>query len=74
MRVPDQEFYEIALKEFRLLESFEEGHENVMKVQDIFYNKLEETMYIVMEYLGEGFNLHSYLKNIQGGLRDPNSN
>ena len=36
MRVPDQELYEIAMKEFRLLEELD--HPNVMKVYDIFYN------------------------------------
>jgi hypothetical protein len=33
-----------------------------MKVEDIFYNTLQEKMYIVMEYIGEGSNLHEYIK------------
>lgn len=62
MRVPDQELYNIAFKEFKLLESLGDGHPNIIKVIDIFYNKLRENMYILMEYVGKGSNLYSYIK------------
>jgi hypothetical protein len=38
MKVPDTEFLDIAKSEFKLLEDIE-GHENIIRVFDIFYNK-----------------------------------
>jgi len=38
MRLHDEEYYNIALKEFKLLENLD--HPNIMKVYDIFYNKM----------------------------------
>lgn len=58
MRVPDEEFYDIALKEYKLIESVGQdgeggaGHPNVIKVYDIFYNRLREKIFILMEYAG----------------------
>lgn len=63
MRVPDPELYQIALKEFELLDNLGDGHPNIMKVVDIFYNPKREQMYIVMEYAGKGCNLSSLIKN-----------
>lgn len=51
MRVPDKEYYNIAFKEYKLLEEIE-GSPFVMKVYDIFYNNLHEKMYMLMEYAG----------------------
>jgi hypothetical protein len=42
MKVPDEELYYIAMKEFTMLEGLGEGHKNVIKVIDIFYNKMRE--------------------------------
>ena len=65
MRVPDQELYNIALKEFHILDGLGEGHPNIMKVVDIFYNSGRENMYMVMEYAGKGINIANLLKTIQ---------
>ncbi|CDW72576.1 protein kinase domain containing protein [Stylonychia lemnae] len=65
MKVPDEELYYIAMKEFRLLEGLGEGHPNVIKVIDIFYNKMREQMYILMEFAGKGSNLTTFIKNAQ---------
>eukprot|EP00347_Sterkiella_histriomuscorum_P018139 403346642 len=65
MRVPDQELYQIALKEFDLLDGLGDGHQNIMKVYDIFYNQMKEQMFIIMEYAGQGSNLQSLLKKIK---------
>ena len=39
MRVPDREYFDIAFREFKLIEKIE-GNENIVKVYDIFYNTL----------------------------------
>ena len=57
MRVPDEEYFNIALNEYKMLEYLGEGHENVIKVFDIFLNSMHEKIYMVMEYAGQGFNL-----------------
>jgi hypothetical protein len=64
MRVPDQELYNIAMKEFNLLDGLGSGHPNIMKVIDIFYNTMRENMYIIMEYAGKGYNLTNLIKNL----------
>jgi serine/threonine protein kinase len=61
MRVPDQEFYDIALKEYTLLEKIS-GHPNVIEVHDIYYNRIKEKIFMLMEYCGEGSNLHELIK------------
>jgi serine/threonine protein kinase len=61
MRVPDQEYLEIAMKEFNLLEKLGD-HSNVVKVYDIYYNDLQEKIYILMEYAGEGSDLMRLIK------------
>ena len=63
MKVPDEELYYIAMKEFRMLEGLGQGHKNVIKVIDIFYNKMREQMYILMEYAGKGCNLTTFIRN-----------
>lgn len=63
MRVPDEEYYNIMMKEFRLLESLGDGHPNIIKVHDIFYNSLKMKMQILMEYAGDGWDLKSYLSH-----------
>lgn len=42
MRVPDEEIIDIALKEYKMLESLGEGHPNIIKVYDVFYNRMHE--------------------------------
>jgi hypothetical protein len=37
MRVPDKEYFDIAMKEYKLLEEIRE-HPNIMQVYDIYYN------------------------------------
>eukprot|EP00347_Sterkiella_histriomuscorum_P024159 403332102 len=64
MRVPDQELYQIAMREFELLDGLGQGHPNIMKVEDIFYNTNREQMYIVLEYAGKGFDLTHLIKNM----------
>ena len=49
------------MKEFRLVEELA-SHANVIKVHDIFYNKMQEKISILMEYAGEGNNLCDYIK------------
>lgn len=61
MRVPDEEYYNIMMKEFKLLEGLGSGHPNIIKVHDIFYNSLKKKMQILMEYAGEGWDLKSYI-------------
>lgn len=61
MRVPDQEFYDIALKEYNMLEEIT-GHENIISVYDIFYNRAREKIYMLMEYTGEGSDLSGFIK------------
>jgi hypothetical protein len=39
MRVPDKEYFNIGIKEFKLLDSLGD-HPNIIKVLDIFYNEL----------------------------------
>jgi serine/threonine protein kinase len=72
MSVPDQEYFDIAMKEFKLLEALE--HRNVIKVYDIFFNELREKIYIIMEYAGHGCNLTAFieqhLKREEEGLDD----
>ena len=58
MGVPDQEYFDIALREYKLLESLGDGHSNVVRVFDIFFNELKEKIYMVMEYPGHGSNLN----------------
>lgn len=60
MRVPDKEYFDIALKEFKLINDL--NHPNIIKVYDIFYNELKEKIYTVMEYSGEGYDLHKFIK------------
>lgn len=60
MRVPDTEYFDIALKEFKLINDL--NHPNIMKVYDIFYNQLKEKIYTVMEYAGHGSDLYKYIK------------
>lgn len=61
MRITDPEFYDIATREFALLDSIK-GHPNIMQVYDIFYNKLKAEMSILIEYSGNGLNLNDYVK------------
>lgn len=68
MRVPDQELYNIALKEFHMLDGLGEGHLNIMKVYDIFYNTARENMFIVMEYAGKGNNLATLIKALKPSI------
>jgi serine/threonine protein kinase len=63
MRVPDPEFYDIALKEFHLIKNLE-GNSNIIKVFDIFYNRIQEKIYMLMEYSGEGTDINKFLKNL----------
>ena len=63
MRVPDQEYFDIALREYKLIESLGDGHENVMKVQDIFFNEMHEKVYIIMDYAGPGSNLATLIES-----------
>lgn len=55
MRVPDQEYFEIAMREFRLIQEL--SHLHIIKMHDIYYNKMQEKIYMLMEYPGEGFDL-----------------
>lgn len=71
MRVPDQELYNIALKEFHMLDGLGEGHANIMKVFDIFYNTARENMFIVMEYAGKGSNLATVIKALRPATLNP---
>ena len=54
MRVPDREYYDIALREYNMLEEL--NHDNIIKVMDIYY--------ILMEYAGEGCDLMKYIKKL----------
>ena len=63
MRVPDPEFYDIALQEYHLIKGLDENP-NIIKVFDVFYNKMQEKIYILMEYPGDGTNIHKFLKNL----------
>lgn len=63
MRVPDQEYFDIALREYKLLEGLGEGHPNIMKVFDIFFNELHEKIFMIMDYAGEGSNLTTFIKS-----------
>ena len=65
MRVPDQEFFDIALREYKLLESLGEGHENIMKVEDIFFNEMHEKVYTIMDYAGKGSNLTTFIEQFE---------
>lgn len=56
MRVPDDELYEIAMKEYSIVRSIQE-HENIIKVVDFYFNKNQQKIYLVMEYVDEGFTL-----------------
>jgi len=61
MRVPDQEFYDIALKEYNLLDDIT-SHKNIINVYDMFYNRAREKIYMLMEYCGEGSDLTGFIK------------
>ncbi len=61
MRVPDEEFFKIAMNEFTLLEE-KLNHPNVVKAFDMFYNQTQEKIYMVQEFAGEGSNLESYVQ------------
>ena len=54
MRVEDEELFEIARQEFRTLYGLR--HENIIRMDDIFYNEIHKRAYLVME-LVEGKNL-----------------
>lgn len=58
MRVPDEELYNIALNEYKSLDELSH-HENIIKAIDIFYNKSQELMLFVMEYIGEATDLEN---------------
>ena len=64
MRVPDPEFYDIALKEFNLLDRIS-GHPNIINVHDIFYNRIREKIFMLMEYCGKGSDLHAFIKKVK---------
>ena len=57
MRVYDEEYYNIAMKEFKLIEGLGKGHPNIIKVIDIFYNTMRKKMHILMEFAGDGCDL-----------------
>jgi serine/threonine protein kinase len=57
MRVPDEEYYNIMMREFRMLEGLGAGHPNIIKVHDIFYSTLRKKMQILMEFAGDGYDL-----------------
>lgn len=61
MRVPDKEYYDICVKEFKLLEELAEC-QYVIKVNDIYYNTMEEKVYILMEYAGQGYDVNKFIK------------
>lgn len=53
MRVPDIEYFNIALKEFNLLDEYL-SHPNVIKAHDMYYNSIQEKIFMVLDYPGEG--------------------
>ena len=61
MRVPDKEFYDIAMQEFKMISELEECP-YIIKVYDIFNNPTQEKMYILMELAGEGMDLSKHIK------------
>lgn len=54
MRVEDDELFETARQEFRTL--YELKHDNIIRMDDIFYNALHKRAFLVMELI-EGKNL-----------------
>lgn len=62
MRVPDKEYFDIAMREFGILEELK-GHPNVIEAYDIFYNQMQEKIFLLVEYAGEGSNLCNYIKH-----------
>ena len=56
MRVPDPEIYDIAVREYNILTELKD-HSAVIKVHDIFYNRIQENVFILMEYVENGFDL-----------------
>jgi len=59
MRVPDIEYFNIAMKEFKLLEA-QLDHPNIIKAHDMYYNRIQEKIYMVMDYV-EGCNLEEFI-------------
>lgn len=63
MRVPDEEFFDIAMKEFTLLDS-ELNNENIVKAYNMYHNSFQEKVYIILEYAGQGSDLAQLLKTM----------
>lgn len=61
MGVPDREYYDISMREFRLLEEISD-HPNIIKAYDIYYNTMREEIYMLMEYAGDGCDLMKFIK------------
>lgn len=59
IRNKDEEYQQIAMKEFSLLQQL--NHPNIVKMNEAYYNKLRETLYFVMDYV-EGLTLKNYIK------------
>lgn len=68
MRVPGQEYFNIALKEFNLLHKHLE-HPNVVKAFDMYHNSLQEKIYLVMEYPGPGSTLEQLIEELNSGVK-----
>ena len=61
MRVPDEELYMLSLKEFTILDKLS-AHENIIRVEDIFYNAERQTTKLVMEYFPNSKNMSKLVK------------
>lgn len=59
IRNKDEEYQHIAMKEFHLLQTM--NHPNIVKMHEVYYNKLRETLYFVMDFV-EGYTLKNYIK------------
>jgi serine/threonine protein kinase len=53
---------EVAYEEYKLLRSLD--HPNIVKMHDAFFNKMKETMYLVMDMV-QGYSLKTLLEDKQ---------
>ena len=60
IRNPDEEYRQVAQKEFKILSKVHQS--NIIKMHDVYYNEGKETLYLLMEHV-DGVSLTDYVVN-----------
>lgn len=59
IRAADEEYIQIASREFYLLQNV--SHKNIVKMKDLYFSAEKETIYMVMELIAESQSLFDYV-------------